>query len=139
RKAIEWLREDYDVLQGRFSPDGRYLAFLSNEADHEHMQVYARPFDVNKPDAPGPGPAVQISKNKEGVNGMIFWRQDGKELFFMTRDGDGWQGHITPTPTSGEGTPRFFSKRQAPLRENPIQGKTVPPDGQGFVFALPMR
>src|SRR4051812_23499381 len=75
RKAIEWLREAYDVAQGRFSPDGRFLAFMSNEADGEHMQVYVRPFDASKPEAPGPGPAVQISKNKEGVNGMILWRQ----------------------------------------------------------------
>ena len=27
RKAIEWLREDYDAAFGRFSPDGRYRAF----------------------------------------------------------------------------------------------------------------
>ena len=84
RKAIEWLREDYDVVQGRFSPDSRFLAFLSNEADGEKMQVYVRPFDPNKPDAPGPGPAVQVSKN--GAIGMIFWRQDGKEMYFLNRD-----------------------------------------------------
>ena len=84
RKALEWLREDYDVVQGRFSPDGRFLAFLSNEADGEKMQVVVRPFDANKPDAPGPGPAVQVSK--DGALGMIFWRQDGKEMYFLNRD-----------------------------------------------------
>ncbi len=84
RKAIDWLREDYDVVQGRFSPDGRFLAFLSNEVTARRMQVYVRPFDANKPEAPPPGSAVQVSKN--GAIGMIFWRQDGKEMYFMTRD-----------------------------------------------------
>jgi hypothetical protein len=37
RKAIEWLREDFDALQGRFSPDGRHIAFLSNEADPNRL------------------------------------------------------------------------------------------------------
>ena len=41
----EWLREDYDVAQGRFSPDGRYLASC-READGETMDVYVRPFDA---------------------------------------------------------------------------------------------
>jgi len=139
RKAIEWLREDYDVLQGRFSPDGRYLAFLSNEADHEHMQVYVRPFDASKPDAPGPGAPVQITKNKEGVNGMIFWRQDGKELFFMSRDWEVMAVDITTTPTFQAGTPRLLFKLQGPLPGNPTQWKNVTPDGQRFVFAMPVR
>src|SRR5262249_4408002 len=106
RKAIEWLREDYDVAQGRFSPDGRFIAFLSNEADVEHPQVYVRPFDPNKPDAPA-GPAVQISKSKLGTNGMIFWRQDGKEMFFMTRDWEVMAVDVTTTPTFQAGTPKL--------------------------------
>jgi Tol biopolymer transport system component len=28
RKAIDWLREEYNVLHGRFSPDVRYIAYL---------------------------------------------------------------------------------------------------------------
>ena len=82
RKAIEWLREDYDAIQGRFSPDGRYLAFLSNEANPDKMEVYVRPFDGNKPDAPASAKGVQVSKN--GAIGMVFWRQDGKEMYYMS-------------------------------------------------------
>ena len=57
RKEIDWLREDYDVGQGRFSPDNRFLAYLSNEDNVERGEVYVRPFDPNKPDAPPPGAA----------------------------------------------------------------------------------
>jgi len=85
RKAIEWLREDYDAFLGRFSPDGRSLAFMSNEADVRKAQLYVRPFDPNKPEAPA-GPAVQMTNVKAGVGGLPSWRKDGKELYFTNID-----------------------------------------------------
>jgi Tol biopolymer transport system component len=135
RKAIEWLREDYDVLQGRFSPDGRFLAYLSNEADREKMQVYVRPFDTNKPEAPGPGPAVQVSKG--GAIGMVFWRQDGKEMYFLTRDWEVMAVDVTTTPTFQAGTPRLLFKLPGPQQGNPGQWKNVSSDGQRFIFTMP--
>ena len=135
RKAIEWLREDYDVVQGRFSPDSRFLAFLSNEADGEKMQVYVRPFDPNKPDAPAAGPAVQVSKN--GAIGMVFWRQDGKEMYFLNRDWEVMAVDITATPTFQAGTPRLLFKLPGPMPGNPSQWKNVSPDGERFIFAMP--
>ena len=56
RKALDWLREDYDAVQGRFSPDGRYMAFLSNEGEKDvsTLQVYVRPFDASKPETHPP-------------------------------------------------------------------------------------
>ncbi|PYS52672.1 MAG: hypothetical protein DMG13_15580, partial [Acidobacteria bacterium] len=128
RKAMEWLREDYDVTQGRFSPDGRFLAFLSNEADADKPQVSVRPFDASKPEAPGPGPAVQVSKN--GALGMIFWRQDGKEMYFLTRDWEVMAVDVTTTPTFQAGTPKLLFKLPGPLPGNPAQWKNVSPDGQ---------
>src|SRR6185295_13880071 len=74
RKALEWLREDYDAIEGRFSPDGRLLAYMSNEIDVRTLQVYVRPFDSSKPNAPA-GPAVQITNLAAGANGLA-WRQD---------------------------------------------------------------
>ena len=136
RKAIDWLREDYDVAQGRFSPDGRFLAYLSNEVDVERMQVYVRPFDAGKPEAPGPGAAVQVSKN--GAIGMIFWRQDGKEMYFLTRDWEVMAVDVSMTPTFQAGVPRLLFKLPGPLPGNPTQWKNVSRDGQQFIFAMPM-
>jgi len=135
RKPIEWLREDYDALQGRFSPDGRFLAFLSNEASIDKADVYVRPFDANKPEAPA-GPAVRVSQN--GASGMIFWRQDGKEMYFMTRDWEVMAVDITTTPAVQAGTPRLLFKLPGPLPGNPAQWKNVSPDGERFVFAMPV-
>jgi Tol biopolymer transport system component len=135
RKAIEWLREDYDVLQGRWSPDGRFLAFLSNEANVDKPELYVRPFDGSKPDAPA-GPAVQVSKN--GAIGMVFWRQDGKEMFFMDRDWQVFAVDVTTTPTFSAGTPKLLFKLPGPMPGNPSQWKNITADGQRFVFAMPM-
>jgi Tol biopolymer transport system component len=137
RKAIEWLREDYDVGQGRFSPDSRYIAFLSNEANADRMEVYARPFDGNKPDAPAPGAAVQVSKN--GAIGMVFWRKDGKEMYYMTRDWEVMAVDISTSPTFQVGTPKLLFKLQGPLPGNPGQWKNVSADGERFIFAMPTR
>ena len=134
RKEIDWLREDFDAGQGRFSPDNRYIAFLSNEANPDRGEVYVRPFDPNKPEA-NPGPQVQITK--DGAIGMVTWRGDGKELYYMTRDWEVMAVDITTSPTLKAGAPRKLFQLPGPLPGNPMQWKNVSPDGQRFIFAMP--
>lgn len=57
--------------QGQFSPDGRWIAYRSNESGR--LEVYVRPF-------PGPGGARRISVDG---GGQPRWRRDGKELFYV--------------------------------------------------------
>ncbi len=135
RKEIDWLREDFDAGQGRFSPDNRYIAFLSNEANVDRGEVYVRPFDPTKPEGPA-GPAVQISK--DGAIGMITWRQDGKELYFMTRNWEVMAVDVETTPTFKAGTPKMLFSLPGPLPGNPMQWKNVSQDGQRFIFAMPV-
>jgi Tol biopolymer transport system component len=135
RKEIDWLREEYFAVQGRFSPDNRYIAFLSNEADVDRGEVYVRPFDPNKPDAPITGEAVRVSK--DGAVGMIAWRQDGKELYFMTREWQVMAVDVETTPTFKVGAPRMLFSLPGPLPGNPLQWKNVSSDGQRFLFAMP--
>ncbi len=59
----------------QFSPDGRWLAYLSTESGH--AEVYVSRF----PDMTG---TRQVSK--DGGYTPI-WRKDGKELFYMTENG----------------------------------------------------
>jgi len=133
RKALEWLREDYDAFDGRFSPDGRSLAYIANEADVRTTQVYVRPFDSNKPNAPA-GPAVQVTNLKGGAGGVV-WRQDGKELYFLTRDREVMAADVTSTPKLQTGMPRLLFKLSDPL----VGGGDVSPDGQRFVVAMPVK
>jgi hypothetical protein len=57
-----------------FSPDGHWLAFVTDESGR--AEVYVQPF-------PGPGPKVAISNNG-GLQPM--WSRNGRELFY--REGD---------------------------------------------------
>ncbi len=55
---------------GRFSPDGKWMAFVSDETGE--YQVYVTAY-------PGPGPTVAVS-TKGGLSPI--WSNDGRELFF---------------------------------------------------------
>jgi hypothetical protein len=101
------------------------------------MEVYVRPFDANKPEAPPPGAAVQVSKN--GAIGMVFWRQDGKEMYYMTRDWEVMAVDVSTAPTFQAGPPKLLFKLQGPLPGNPGQWKNVSRDGERFIFAMPVR
>ena len=51
RKAIELSREEFLVNGGVLSPDGRFIAYTSNET--EAFELYVRPFDAAKGAAAG--------------------------------------------------------------------------------------
>jgi Tol biopolymer transport system component len=135
------LREDYDAAVGRFSPDGRYIAFLSNEEEKDvsTFQVYVRPFDASKPETYPPGKAIKISNNKSGAWVMVFWRQDGKELIYMTRDLEVMSVDVTTTPSFQAGTPKLLFKMEGSFPQSLARGKNVTSDGQRFVFSMPVR
>jgi Tol biopolymer transport system component len=133
RKEIDWLREEYDVTESRFSPDGRFIAYLSNEANPDWADVYIRPFDPDKPEAPPPGDPLRVSTN--GSNGMVSWRQDGKEMYFLSREWEVMAVDLTTTPALEAGTPRVLFKLPGPL----VGNGDVSPDGERFLFAMPAR
>jgi Tol biopolymer transport system component len=75
RKPYLWIRSDADVQLGKFSPDGRWMAFVSDESGEQ--QVYIRSLA-------GAGGRIQVSQH--GCNGEPFWRRDGREIYFMSLD-----------------------------------------------------
>jgi Tol biopolymer transport system component len=74
RKLRPFLQTAFDERMGQFSPDGRWVAYQSNESGR--YEIYVRPF-------PGPGGQWQVSTNG-GI--MPRWRRDGKELYYISRD-----------------------------------------------------
>ena len=71
RKPEPFLQTPFDERRARFSPDGRWLAYDSDESGRP--EVYVRPF-------PGPGGKVQIS-TEGGIHSV--WARDGKTIFFL--------------------------------------------------------
>ena len=74
RKPRPFATSPANEQQGQFSPDGKWVAYQSNESGRD--EIYVRPF-------PGPGGQWQIS-----VDGGIAprWRRDGKEIYFVSPD-----------------------------------------------------
>ena len=73
-KPEPFLQTPFDERHPSFSPDGRWLAYASNESGT--FQVYVRAF-------PDKGGKWQIS-NSGGVYPV--WSRNGRELFFRTED-----------------------------------------------------
>ena len=74
RKPFDVLQNSADEIEGQFSPDGRWLAYASNESGRD--EVYVRTF-------PEAGGKWQVS-----VAGGLQprWRRDGHELFYVAPD-----------------------------------------------------
>jgi hypothetical protein len=78
-----------------------------------------------------------------GGTGMISWRQDGREMYYLQTDlqtGDRlvMAVDVSTTPNFQAGTPRLLFKLPGPFpfAGNMNQWKNVSRDGQRFVFAM---
>jgi len=134
RKAIDFLRDEFTNTIARFSPDGRFIAYRSDEAQPERGEVYVRPF-MAATGMPGDG---KWRVSKDGVNAMIHWRADGKEIFFRglnleSNDLRVMSVDVTTTPTFSVGTPKLLFRLPGPLGGNL---GNISRDGQRFVFAI---
>jgi serine/threonine protein kinase/Tol biopolymer transport system component len=118
---IKFLNTEFVEDEARFSPDGKYLAYASNESGQR--EIYVRPF-------PGPGGKWQVSTN--GSLFRTFWRQDGKEIYYQSRDGKVMAAEVN---VNG-GT--FSIGNVTPLYEALTIGVSgildVSPDGQKFLM-----
>lgn len=72
-KAIEFSRGEFGETVERFSPDGEFIAYRSDEDNPLKREVYVRPFDAAKGI-----PGMESESVKGRVNAMIHWRADGK-------------------------------------------------------------
>jgi serine/threonine protein kinase len=72
QKPYVFVETQFDSQMAMFSPDGHWVAYVSN--DSGKAEVYVVPF-------PGPGPRVQISA---GGGSEPRWRRDGRELFYLS-------------------------------------------------------
>jgi len=82
RKPVPWLRTEFSESHGFFSPDGRWVAYISNESGKN--EAYVRRFVP-----PGQAASTADGKTLLSSNGAetVRWRRDGGELFYEAPDG----------------------------------------------------
>jgi DNA-binding winged helix-turn-helix (wHTH) protein/Tol biopolymer transport system component len=83
RKPYPLIRHAFDQEQARFSPDGQWVAYVSNESGR-HEVLVRRFAAVATSDGGIAGESVTVSKSGGTAPR---WRDDGKELFFITLEG----------------------------------------------------
>jgi hypothetical protein len=126
RNPFPLVRTRFEERDAQFSPDGKWIAYHSNESGtHE---VYVQPFR-----GPGERKRVSISGGAQAR-----WRADGRELFYVTLD-----GQLVAVPMAvradglavqpGAAVPLFHAGVGEVLGIN-LHNYIVAPDGQKFLI-----
>jgi Tol biopolymer transport system component len=118
-KAFPLISTEFNEQYGEFSPDGRWVAYDSNESGREEVYVVA---------FPNPAARFQISTGG-GSNPM--WRGDSKELFYVDPDNKIMAVDIAARSDSLEiGTPHVLWQ---PRLTNTSPPYAVAADGKRFL------
>jgi len=126
RKPIPFHQTEFQELDGRFSPNGRWIAYDSNESGKR--EVYVQPF-------PASAGKWQISTN--GGSDPI-WRPDGKELFYLATDGKIMAELVKADATFEAGVPKaLFQTMFIGFVRGGFEHYRVTADGQRFLVNMP--
>jgi hypothetical protein len=119
------VRTPYDERDAQFSPDGKWIAFESDESGVP--EIYLQPF-------PGSGPKMRIST---AGGTQVRWRRDGTEIFYIAPDGAFMAVAIDIAAGRSEvGTPvPLFKTRMAPIQAISRQQYVVAPDARRFLIS----
>ena len=110
----------------RFSPDGRFVAYNSDESGL--FEVYVRPF----PD--GTAGKWQVSVNG---GGQPRWRSDGKELYYV-EDSTMMAVSVSTEPTFTPGQPQLLFESADLISSDGTTTYEVAADGERFVTVSPV-
>ena len=121
---MPFLNSAFNEDQGRFSPDGRFVAYVSDESGRS--DVYVREFSANVA-----GGKWLVSK-AGGSNPR--WRGDAKELFYSSPDGTIMAVDVTADAVFQAGTPKPSFKLPPG-----VTTWDATADGTRFLVAVPLE
>jgi serine/threonine-protein kinase len=124
RTPTVFLQTSFTENMPAFSPDGRWIAYVSN--DSGHSQVFVRAY---------PSSSTRWQVSREGGDEPV-WNPNSRELFF--RHGDDMMAvEVGPQSSFTAGTPyRLFTGHFTPGLDR-ANYDAMPPDGQHFVIVKP--
>jgi hypothetical protein len=124
RKPAPFLTTRSNERAGRFSPDGRWIAYQSDESGRP--EIYVGPF----PRPAGGGGKWMVS---QGGGFAPRWRRDGTELFYIGADG---QVMASGVSASGAAFQRGVPKLLFNVRIAPETNWDVNAEGTKFLFPI---
>jgi Tol biopolymer transport system component len=127
RKPFPVVKMPFNVSAGSFSPDVRWVVYVSDESGRP--EIYAQSF---------PAPTAKLRISTEG-GVQPRWRRDGKEIFYLASD-----GHLMAAPVVSQGESSLEVGAPAPLfkADNAVMDGSgealqyaVASDGRRFLFS----
>ena len=126
QKPFSYLQSTFNEDHPRFSPDGHFGAYTSDESGRS--EVYVQTFPVS-------GGKWVVSTNG---GAQPRWRRDGKEIFFMAPDRKLMVADVKLDGAVFEvGVPRVLFQTNVSSYPNPRNVYDVSADGQRFLIITP--
>jgi eukaryotic-like serine/threonine-protein kinase len=132
RKPFPVVQSPFNETHAQFSPDGRWLAYVSDESGTR--EVYVQPFS-GRPVASSALSEKTLITSGGGTKPR--WRKDGRELFYIDQDSRIIAVPIKLEPTFETGKPQaLFQVRGIRSFADILYDYDVAPDGQRFLFNI---
>ena len=131
RKPLPIVQTNFEEQLAQFSPDGKWIAYQSNESGR--FEIYVQPFSSPNGKAGG---KLRISTDG---GAQARWRRDGLELFYIALDGRLMAAPIRfasngQAVEAGAPVPLFATRVGGALQPYPRHEYMVSPDGQRFLL-----
>lgn len=116
------IESDFDVGYARFSPDGRWIGYCSNESGR--YELYATRF---------PSGEGKWQLSIDGADWLVGWREDGGEVYYLDLEGDMWAVEVSLGDDLVAGIPRPLFATRAD------RSWDVTADGREFIIGKPVN
>jgi len=126
RRPFPVIQSPSDDNHGAFAPDGKWIAYSSNESGQD--EVYVQPF-------PPTGGTFQVSR-RGGTKPA--WRGDGREIFFLSPDGTMMAAAVDTANGVSAGIPASLFASGALLTTSRRQ-YAVTKDGRQFLINVALQ
>jgi hypothetical protein len=137
RRPIPVIQTPAVELGAYLSPDDRWVAYLSDESGRQELYVQAF--------APGARPGAASGKwmvSKNGSAGMARWRNDGKELVYLSTDGTVMSVDVTADTAFHASLPQLlfqFPRSVLAMTNTPGAIADATRDLQRFLITVPAQ
>jgi len=133
KKPFPFLRTDFNEDNGRFSPDARWIAYVSDESGHR--EIYVRPFSPDSNGTASGAGGKWLISNAGGTNPR--WRGDGRELYYIAPDGKLMAVEVTTNPVFRVGVPKVLFQAPPLVSYLSFSQWDVTADGKRFLLPAP--
>jgi eukaryotic-like serine/threonine-protein kinase len=132
RKPVPLLNTQFHEANAAFSPDGKWLAFTTNESGQPELYVQA----FQSSDAPSLIGERHLVSSAGAL--AVRWRRDGRELFYLDFDGrvQAVPLRLSPKPEFGHAKALFTITIEARAAIHSVMGFDVSADGNRFVIPV---